>query len=470
MELNNDIIHQAFKTPPHSIVAEQSVIGSLFIRNDKIDLVTNIIQDSEWFYRRDNRIIYEAMLALATTNQPFDPVTVQEYLAKQELLEEAGGKEYFSTLFRDTPSAANVKAYANIVRRNGILRNLIKAGEEISGEAYDAGDTPIDTIIDKAQSEILKLNTTSNLGEPKHVGTYMSGVIADIDRFASTETIVTGMPTGIGTLDKVTLGMQNSNLYVVAGRPSMGKTVLALNIAEHNAVELGNPVLVFSLEMSGADLSMRSLSSVGKVSYWAMRQGKLTDEDYSHVTEGLAKINNSQLHIDETPGLNINQLCARARMMKKKHGIKMVVIDYLQLMTPTPHMYRATKTEQVAEISRGLKLLSKELNIPVVVISQLNRDCERRPDKRPIMSDLRDSGAIEQDADVIIFMYRDVIYNKDTREPQAAELIFAKYRNGVTQTCYLMSKLSNMRFKSWVGEPPNYGNPKNGFNESRDLN
>ncbi len=438
------------RIPPHSLEAESSVLGGLLLDNAAWDRVGDLLTDGD-FYRYEHRLIYAAVGTLINATKPADVITVFEHLQNQGKAEETGGLSYLNSLAQYVPSAGNIRRYAEIVRERSILRKLVTASDEISTDAFNPKGRPVADIVDQAEQKIF------NIGEQ---GSRMkqgfqamdSLVVALLDRvqeMADNPNDVTGVPTGFYDLDRMTAGFQAGDLIVLAARPSMGKTALAINIAEHVALHEGLPVAVFSMEMGAAQLAVRIVGSIGRIDQSHLRTGKLTDEEWPRLTEAIEKLRNISLHIDESAGLTSSELRANARRLARQCGqLGLIVVDYLQLMSGSAGNEENRATE-LGEISRGLKMLAKELKCPVIALSQLNRSVETRPDKRPMMSDLRESGAIEQDADIIMFIYRDEYYTKDAcKEPGVAEVIIAKQRNGPTGTVKLAFLKPITKFES----------------------
>ena len=422
------------RIPPHSIEAESSVLGGLLLDNAAWDRVSDLLTQSD-FYRYEHRLVFGAISALVNAAKPADVITVFEQLRSLGKAEEIGGLSYLNSLAQYVPSAGNIRRYAEIVRERGILRKLVSASDEISTNAFNPKGRAVAAILDDAEQKIF------NIGEEgartkQGFQAMDSLVVALLDRvqeMADNPNDVTGVPTGFYDLDRLTAGFQAGDLIVLAARPSMGKTALAINIAEHVALNEGLPVAVFSMEMGAAQLAVRIVGSIGRIDQSHLRTGRLTDEEWPRLTESIEKLRTISLHIDETAGLTSSELRANARRLSRQCGkLGLIVVDYLQLMSGSGGDNENRATE-LGEISRGLKTLAKELQCPVLALSQLNRSVETRPDKRPMMSDLRESGAIEQDADIIMFIYRDDYYTKDAcKEPGVAEIIIAKQRNGPT--------------------------------------
>ena len=422
------------RIPPHSIEAESSVLGGLLLDNGAWDRVSDLLTDAD-FYRYEHRLVHGAIGALVNATKPADVITVFEHLQNQGKAEEVGGLSYLNSLAQYVPSAGNIRRYAEIVRERSILRKLVSASDEIATNAFNPQGRPVADIVDEAEQKIFNIGEQGSRMKQGFQG-MDSLVVALLDRvqeMADNPNDVTGVPTGFYDLDRMTAGFQAGDLIVLAARPSMGKTALAINIAEHVALQEGLPVAVFSMEMGAAQLAVRIVGSIGRIDQSHLRTGKLTDEEWPRLTEAIEKLRNISLHIDESAGLTSSELRANARRLARQCGqLGLIVVDYLQLMSGSTSSDENRATE-LGEISRGLKMLAKELKCPVLALSQLNRSVETRPDKRPMMSDLRESGAIEQDADIIMFIYRDDYYTKEaSKEPGVAEVIIAKQRNGPT--------------------------------------
>jgi len=435
---SGDAVVQALKVPPHSVEAEQSLLGGLLIDNTAWDRLGGVLTDKD-FYRPEHALIYKVIQRLVSDNQPADVITVNEAV-KSEQGGDLVGIDYLNSLAQSTPSAANIKGYADIVRDRSILRRLIEVSDSIVSSAFIPEGRSVRTLLDEAESRILQIGEDgSRKADYLEIEPLLRSVVARIDELYNRQggSDITGIATGFIDLDKQTSGLQKGDLVIIAGRPSMGKTAMALNIAENVALAEGLPVVIFSMEMSGEQLAARLLGSVGRVDQSRMRTGKLQDDEWPRVTDAIARLSNTQILIDETGALSSLELRARARRIARNFGgtLGLVVIDYLQLMSGSGSENRAT---EISEISRSLKSLAKELQCPVVALSQLNRGLEQRPNKRPIMSDLRESGAIEQDADVIMFIYRDEVYHPDTTTDKGvAEIIIGKQRNGPIGTIRL---------------------------------
>lgn len=420
----------SLKKPPHSAEAEQSIIGGLLLDNQAWDKVNTKLCEGD-FYRTEHRILYRAIANLANKNQPFDVVTLLDVLQATNDLDGAGGEAYLFELANNTPSVANVSAYADIVREKSVQRQLISVATSIADSAYNPGGREVPELLDLAEREVFAIaeQTAGDKG-PEAIKSILVRTVERIDALYHSGEALTGVATGLTDLDKQTSGLQPSDLIIVAGRPSMGKTTLVMNIAEHVAINAAKPVLVFSMEMPADSLAMRMMSSLGRIDQNRIRTGQLDDNDWPRVTSAVHMLSEAPLFIDDSPALSPAELRARARRLMKEHGqLGLIVVDYLQLMK-VPGFKAENRTAEISEISRSLKSLAKELAVPVIALSQLNRSLEQRQDKRPVMSDLRESGAIEQDADLICFIYRDEVYNKESPDAGCAEIIIAKQRNG----------------------------------------
>jgi replicative DNA helicase len=434
-------------TPPHSIEAEQSVLGALLIDTTSWDQAADIVA-AEDFYRPDHRLVFEALAELALSGRPGDVVTVAEQLERRGQLEQAGGLAYLGTLARDTPTAANVRAYAQIVRERALLRRLIEAGRAITASVFSEQGLSARDLVDRAEArvfEIAELGARSGSGVVR-VSTLLPPLIDKIDEWHTNPDKLRGLATGFADFDRLTGGLRAGDLVIIAGRPSMGKTTLAVNMAEYAAVspDTKASVAIFSMEMPSEQLVTRMLSSIGHVPLNSIRTGRVSDDDWVRITAATHQLSEARIFIDESAGLTPTELRARARRLKREHGLDLIVVDYLQLMqVPGTQENRAT---EIAEISRGLKALAKELAVPVLALSQLNRSVEQRTEKKPVMSDLRESGALEQDADMILLIYRDEVYDKNTTKKGMAEIDLAKHRNGETGTFLLTFQGQYTRF------------------------
>lgn len=418
------------KRPPHSAEAEQAIIGGLMLDNNAWDKVSSKLCDSD-FYRTEHRILYRAIANLSKKDQPFDVVTLLDVLKSHNELDDAGGEVYLFELANNTPSVANISAYADIVREKSVQRQLITVATEIADSAYNPAGRQVPELLDVAESKVFAIGEqTGGDGGPENIKSILVRTVEKIDALYHSGDAITGLATGLSDLDEMTSGLQPSDLVIVAGRPSMGKTTLVMNMAEHAAIKSGKPVLVFSMEMPSDSLAMRMMSSLGRIDQHRIRTGKLEDDDWPRVTSAVHMLSEAPLFIDDTPALSPSEMRARGRRLAKEYGsVGLIVVDYLQLMK-VPGFGAENRTAEISEISRSLKSLAKELQCPVIALSQLNRSLEQRADKRPVMSDLRESGAIEQDADLICFIYRDEVYNDDSPDKGVAEIIIAKQRNG----------------------------------------
>jgi replicative DNA helicase len=448
----------ALKVPPHSVEAEQSVLGSLLIENDAWDRIGDVIREDD-FYRFDHRLIFQHVARLIEKNRPADVVTVFESLQSVQQADEVGGLAYLNALAQSVPSAANIRRYAEIVRDRSVLRRLVGVADEIASSAYNPQGKDTAQLLDEAESKVFAIAEDGARGQAgfQALPDVLGNVVTRIDELYHRDdpSDVTGVPSGFTDLDNMTSGLQPGDLIIVAGRPSMGKTAFSLNIGEHVAVDQGLPVAVFSMEMGANQLALRLLSSVGRLDQQRLRTGRLQTEDWPKLTAGIQRMQDAQLFIDETPALNALELRARARRLARQCGkLGLIIIDYLQLMSAsTSGENRAT---EISEISRSLKALAKELDCPVIALSQLNRSLEQRPNKRPVMSDLRESGAIEQDADVILFIYRDEVYNPDSQDKGSAEIIIGKQRNGPIGTVRLTFLRELTKFENFAGGGSSY--------------
>jgi len=425
----------ALKLPPHSIEAEQSLIGGLLLDNSAWDRIADIVSEVD-FYRDDHRRIFRRIKHLVEQAKPADVVTVFEAIEKHNEVEQAGGLAYLSDIANNTPSAANIRRYAEIVHERSVLRRLVAVGDEIAASALNPAGKDVKQLLDQAEAKVFEIAESGARSGQGFVAIQplLGEVVDRIQELYEQEnpSEITGVPSGFIDLDRMTSGFQPGDMIVIAGRPSMGKTAFALNIAEHIGVDLGLPVAIFSLEMSGPQLAMRFLSSVGRLDSHRIRTGRLNDDEWDKMTVALGKLHNAPIHVDETGAINATDLRARARRLARQFGGKLglIVIDYLQLMTSVKD--NENRATEISEISRSIKALAKELQVPILALSQLSRKVEERTDKRPLMSDLRESGAIEQDADIILMMYREEYYKPDTQDKGVAEVIIGKHRNGPT--------------------------------------
>jgi len=441
----------ALKVPPQSIDAEQSVLGGLLLDNQRWDAIADRLSVDD-FYRREHRLIFAAISALCQENSPADVITVSERLEQTGDLEAAGGLAYIGSLANNTPSAANVPAYADIVRERSILRQLLAACHDISEAAYNPGGRTALEILDYAEKRIFDISEkrARRRGGYEPIASLLTKTVDRIDQLYRTQGTVTGVPTGFTDLDEKTSGLQKSDLIIIAGRPSMGKTTFAMNIAENAAVGHKIPVAVFSMEMPGTQLAMRMMASLGRINSHRIRTGKLDDEDWPRLTSAVSLLSEAPIFIDDTPALTPMELRARARRIKREHDLGLIIIDYLQLMQAGEGATSENRATEISNITRALKGLAKELDVPIIAMSQLNRSLEQRTDKRPVMSDLRESGAIEQDADVILFIYRDEVYNEDSPNKGTAEIIIGKQRNGPIGKVMLTFLGEYTRFENYI--------------------
>ena len=421
---------------PHSIEAEQSVIGSMLMDKEAIIAASEIVTASD-FYQQQYGIMFETMVELFNEGKPVDLVTLQDRLKEKDVPPEVSSLDFVRDIITTVPTSANVKSYANIVREKAVLRRLIKVNEEIANTCY-AGKEPLEQILASTEKSVFDLLQSRSSGEFVPIRQVALNVLEKIEAASKTQGTVTGIPTGFIDLDYKTSGMQPSDFVLIAARPSMGKTAFVLNLVDHVAVRKGLPCMIFSLEMSKEQLVNRMLAMESNVDSQKLRTGNLTDSDWDAIVEGIGVIGNSKLVIDDTPGISITELRSKCRKMKLEQGLSMIIIDYLQLMSGSGGKSSESRQQEISEISRSLKALAREMNAPVVALSQLSRACETRTDHRPMLSDLRESGAIEQDADVVMFLYRDDYYNKDTDMPNIAEVIIAKQRNGPIGTVNLL--------------------------------
>jgi len=459
-----------FKTPPHSIESEQSVIGGLLLDNEKFSDISVVLKVED-FYTHQHQLIYGAISQLSERNKPFDLVTVIEMLESTGKLEDVGDKQYLIDLVSNTPGSVNIEFYAETVREKSILRSLIAVSNEISEASYFPQGKDIREVLDLAESRVMGIaeHGSGKQREYETMETLLNRAVSTIDERFNSDGSITGLATKLTEFDEVTSGLQNGDLIIVAGRPSMGKTTFSMNLAENVAMQ-GSPVAVFSMEMPGEQLVLRMISSIGKIDAERIRTGKLQQEDWPSLNKAVSMLSQTQFFIDDTPALMITDLRARARRIdkdirdaqykkaveageenpeEKVTGLGLIVIDYLQLMRGSTNT--DNRVNEISEISRGLKAIAKELNVPVIALSQLSRNLEQRPDKRPKMADLRESGAIEQDADLIIFIYRDEVYNPDTDDKGTAEIILGKHRNGALANIRLTFMGQYTKFENHAG-------------------
>jgi replicative DNA helicase len=440
---------EALRVPPHSIDAEQAVLGGLMLAPESWDRIADRLVEDD-FYRRDHRLIFRAIGELSHKGMPYDAVTLGDWFQSQDLTDLVGGADYVIELANATPSAANIVAYADIVREKSVLRQLIDAGTEIAGDAFQPEGRGSQELLESAEQKVFHIAEAGARGRKGFVPVRkaVTEAFQILHQRYENKDAVTGVASGFADLDAMTAGLQPSDLIIVAARPSMGKTALAVNMAEYAALRAKKAVAIFSMEMSASQLAFRLISSLGRINQQHLRTGDLAEEEWPRVTSAISMLTDAKIFIDDTPALSPGDLRARARRLKREHDLGLIVIDYLQLMqVPGNKENRAT---EISEISRGLKALAKELDIPVIALSQLNRSLEQRTDKRPLMADLRESGAIEQDADVILFIYRDEYYNPESPEKGSAEIIIGKQRNGPTGVVKLAFLGQYTKFESYA--------------------
>ncbi|HET7833508.1 MAG TPA: replicative DNA helicase [Gallionella sp.] len=422
------------KLPPHSVEAEQSVLGGLLLESSALDKVGDLITEED-FYRQEHRLIYRQIVRLSEQAKPVDVITVAEALEIAGELERVGGLPYLGSLAQNVPSAANIRRYGEIVRERSIMRKLVEVGSDIAGSAYNPAGRDAAQLLDEAESKVFEIAEAGSRGKQGFfpMPPLLTQVVERIETLYSRDnhSDVTGVATGFTDLDRMTSGLQPGDLIIVAGRPSMGKTAFSINIAENIALDSNKPVAIFSMEMGAAQLAMRMLGSVGKLNQHDLRTGRLQDDDWGRLTHALGRLNDAPIYIDESAALSALELRARSRRLhRQNNGLGLIVVDYLQLMSSNAGKNSENRATEISEMSRSLKALAKELHVPLIALSQLNRSLEQRPNKRPVMSDLRESGAIEQDADLILFIYRDEVYNSDSPDKGKAEIIIGKQRNG----------------------------------------
>lgn len=455
-QLNEDALEGA-KIPPHSLEAEQSVLGGLMLDNDAWDNVAEILLDQH-FYSGNHRMIFRTMAKLVESANPLDVVTLSEELDRTGELDQAGGLEYLVSLARNTPSTSNIRAYAEIVRDRALLRQMISVANEIADNAFFTQGRASEEILNEAEQRIFQIaENRPNQGGPEPVNPLLKRAVERIDTLFNNSDALTGVTTGFDDLDARTGGLQKSDLIIIAARPSMGKTTFSMNLVENALMATEKPILVFSLEMPADQLVSRMLSSLGRIDQTKVRNGQLEEDDWPKLTAAVNMLKNKPLYIDDQPGISPNEMRARARRIVREHGeVGMIMVDYLQLMSMKDGKNEG-RTQEISEISRSLKALAKEMECPVVALSQLNRSLEQRPNKRPVNSDLRESGAIEQDADVIMFIYRDEVYNEDSPEKGVAEIIIGKQRNGPIGTTRLAFIGKYTRFENLTMVNYDYG-------------
>ncbi len=442
---------ESLKVPPHALEAEQSVLGGLLLDNGAWDAIADRLSEED-FYRHDHRVLFRAIAELANRDQPIDLITVTHWLKEHSDLEESAIVPYVAELARNTPSAANIRAYADIVREKSVLRQLIRVGTEIADSAFNPEGRDTKTLLDEAEQKVFRIAEQGSRARQgfRDIKQLLASTVERIDELFEKDEPITGLPTGYTEFDLMTSGLQAGDLIIVAGRPSMGKTSFALNVAQYAALKKQVAVAIFSMEMPGEQLTMRLLSSLGRIDQQRLRSGRLQEEDWPRLSSAVSMLSEVPIFIDDTAGLTPTEIRARARRLKREHDLQLIVIDYLQLMQVSGST--ENRATEISEISRSLKSLAKELNCPIVALSQLNRSLENRPNKRPIMSDLRESGAIEQDADLIVFIYRDEVYNEDTNDKGIAEIIIGKQRNGPVGTVRLTFLGQYTSFENYAPE------------------
>jgi replicative DNA helicase len=444
------------KMQPHSAEAEQSVLGGLLLSADGWDAVAELVSDGD-FYRLGHRLIFRQIAQLAEAAEPVDVITVADKLQARDELDAAGGLTYLAELAQNTPSASNIRAYAQVVRERASLRKLIEAAQEIAESGFNPDGRKSDELIDEAERRIMQIGEDGPKdGAPKDINPLLQAALGRIEELFQSGGAITGISTGFIELDNMTSGLQDSDLVIVAGRPSMGKTAFAMNLVEHAVLNQNKPILVFSMEMPADSLIIRMLSSIGRIDQTRLRNGKLEQEDWPKLSAAVTKLKDVPLYIDDTPALTPTEIRSRARRVAREHGgLGMIMVDYLQLMQVAGSS--DGRTAEISEISRSLKAIAKEFKVPMVALSQLNRSLEQRPNKRPVNSDLRESGAIEQDADVIMFIYRDEVYHEESEEKGIAEIIIGKQRNGPIGICRL----------AFIGQYTRFENLARGSSEER---
>lgn len=446
------------KVAPHSIEAEQSVLGGLLLDNNTWDIASEVVME-EQFYRHDHRLIFRIIQKLINQQQPVDVITLSEELDRTGDLDKAGGLDYLVELAKNTPSAANIRAYAEIVRDRALLRQMIGVAQEIADNAFYPEGRASEEILNDAEQKIFQIaENRPNQGGPEAVNPLLKRAVERIDFLFNNSDQLTGVTTGFDDLDERTAGLQPSDLVIVAARPSMGKTTFAMNLVENALMAQDKPVLVFSLEMPADQLISRMLSSIGRIDQTKVRTGQLDEDDWPKLTTAVSMLRDKPLFIDDTSGISPNEMRTRARRIVREHGeLALIMVDYLQLMQIKTGK-NSSRTEEISEISRSLKSLAREMNCPVIALSQLNRSLEGRPNKRPVNSDLRESGAIEQDADVIMFIYRDEVYHEDSPDKGIAEIIIGKQRNGPIGSLKLAFIGKYTRFENLaIGSYAEYG-------------
>ncbi|GGE53709.1 replicative DNA helicase [Pullulanibacillus camelliae] len=425
----------ADRTPPHNIEAEQAVLGAIFLEPQAIVTASESLLPED-FYRASHQRIYSVMLDLSEHGEPVDVVTVTSELRNQKLLEEVGGLDYLSELADSAPTAANIQFYSNIVEEKALLRRLIRSATQIVSDGYTREDD-VDVIIDEAEKTIFEVAQRKKVSAFQSIKDVLVETYDNIELLHNRKGDITGIPTGFAELDRMTAGFQRNDLIIVAARPSVGKTAFALNIAQNVATKTDENVAIFSLEMGAGQLVMRMLCAEGNIDAQKLRTGKLEEQDWQKLAMAMGSLSNAGIYIDDTPGVRINEIRAKCRRLQKEKGLGMILIDYLQLIQGSSSGHSESRQQEVSEISRSLKALARELEVPVIALSQLSRGVESRQDKRPMMSDIRESGSIEQDADIVAFLYRDDYYDKESEKQNIIEIIISKQRNGPVGTVEL---------------------------------
>ncbi len=438
------------KIPPQSDDAERSVLGGLLLVKEAWDKVADLISEED-FYRNDHTLIFKAIKALSIDSKPCDVITVGEWLDTHQLSEDAGGEDYLIEIASNVPGASNIKAYAEIVREKSVLRQLIDIGNDLTEKAFNTEGKTSDDLLEEAEKEVFNIReqTLKNKSGFQDMKGLLHQAIETMEEMSESDGSMTGIPSGFTDFDEKTSGLQKSDLIIVAGRPAMGKTSFAMNLVEQAAIGHGSSVAIFSMEMSAVQLVMRMMSSLSRINSRKLKSGELHDQDWPRIMQQQQLMAGARIFIDDTPALSPLEIRARCRRLKRQHGLDMIVIDYLQLMQVKG---AENRVNEISEISRSLKALAKELDVPVIALSQLNRSLEQRSDKRPVMSDLRESGAIEQDADMIIFIYRDEVYNEESMHKGKAEIILGKHRHGSTGKVVLSWLGEYTRFENFMGD------------------
>ncbi|KGX85700.1 replicative DNA helicase [Pontibacillus litoralis] len=422
------------RTPPHNIEAEQAVLGAIFLEPQSISTAAEVLMPDD-FYRASHQRIFEVMLQLSDKGEPIDIVTTTTALSNIQVLEDVGGVSYLSDLANSVPTAANMEYYTKIVEEKSILRRLIKTATNIVTNGF-ANEDDVEGVLNDAEKSILEVAQRKNTGRFKNIKDVLIDVYDNIEQIHNQDADITGVPTGFKDLDKMTSGFQKNDLIIIAARPSVGKTAFALNIAQNVSITAQENVAIFSLEMGAEQLVMRMLCAEGNINAQGLRTGQMDTEDWGKLTMAMGSLSNAGIFIDDTPGIRVNEIRSKCRRLKQEHGLGMILIDYLQLIQGSGSS-KENRQQEVSEISRSLKGLARELNVPLIALSQLSRGVEGRQDKRPMMSDIRESGSIEQDADIVGFLYRDDYYDKESERQNIIEIILAKQRNGPVGTVEL---------------------------------